>query len=79
MPTARMSPVGEISNSQVLNFTSPAHQTSRFTTGSFNPNLSTRFLEPEESRLISQRIEILRPKPKFIYKHTESSDEEETE
>ena len=37
------------------------------------------FLEPEESRLISQRIENARPRPRFIYKAAESSDEEETE
>lgn len=41
--------------------------------------MSSRYFEPEESRIISQRIENSRPKPKFIYKNTESSDEEETE
>ena len=80
MPPAKMSPVNELSRSQVMNnFASQGAHTSRITGVGFNPQLSTRFLEPDESRLISQRIENSRPKPKFIYKNTESSDEEENE
>ena len=45
----------------------------------FHPYLSTNFLEPEDNRLISQRIENARPKPKFIYKQVDSSDEEEND
>jgi len=41
--------------------------------------MSKHFLENDESRIISQRIENSRPKPKFIYKQAESSDEEEAE
>lgn len=40
---------------------------------------SKNFLEDPDSKIITQRIEILRPKPRIVYKHTESSDEEENE
>ena len=78
LPTQKMSPVGELSRSQIMGISSP--QTSRQHVPGFSPShRSKQFLEPEESRLISQRIENYRPKPRFIYKAIESSDEEENE
>ena len=41
--------------------------------------MSKLFLEDQDSRLITQRIGNFRPKPRIIYKQTESSDEEESE
>ena len=37
------------------------------------------FYEDHESKIITQRIDNKRPKPKIIYRKTESSDEEENE
>jgi len=41
--------------------------------------MSKLYLEDHESKIITQRIGINRPRPRIIYKHTESSDEEENE
>ena len=79
--TAKMSPVHELSRSQVVNFASAgaAGANSSRINASFNAQLSSRFLEPEESRILTHKLENVRPKPKFIYKATESSDEEANE
>ena len=37
------------------------------------------YTEDPESHIITQRVENNRPKPRIVYKHTESSDEEENE
>ena len=37
------------------------------------------FKEDQDTKIITQRIETIRPKPRIIYKQTESTDEEETE
>ena len=43
----------------------------------FNQTNIKPFLEDhKENKLVVQRIESLRPKPRIIYKNTESSDEE---
>ena len=46
----------------------------------FNPNNVKAFVEDnKENKLVIQRIEGHRPKPRIIYKNTESSDEDENE
>jgi len=41
--------------------------------------MSKLYLEDHESKIITQRIGIKRPRPRMIRKYTESSDEEENE
>ena len=46
----------------------------------FNPNNVKAFVEDnKENKLVIQRIEGNRPKPRIIYKNTDSSDEDEDE
>ena len=46
----------------------------------FNPSKVKSFVEDSnENKVVIQRIENHRPKPRIIYKNTESSDEDENE
>ena len=83
-PTSRIGTTGDLSRSQVIgpgiSCMSPSAYTTRQQGPGFSPShVSKQFMEDHESRLVAQRIENARPRPKFIYKQAETDSEEENE